>query len=134
MKRYASHFLFLSGYGYYKQYVIETEDGCVVRMFPLTEEVENVEWLPGAIILLNEEELKELNKKSTDISSQKNCSKIPEELLMNSERIIVKFRKNLLTILPLSIDGALKLFPVYFSKFDISTLLPVAGTPHKLLP
>lgn len=134
MKRYASHFLFLPGYGYYKQYVIETEDGCVVRMFPLTEEIENVEWLPGAIILLNEEELKELNKKSTDISSQKNCSKIPEELLMNSERIIVKFRKNLLTILPPSIDGALRLYPVYFSKFDISTLLPVAGTPHKLLP
>lgn len=134
MKRYASHFLFLSEYGYYKQYVIETEEGCVVRMFPLTEEIENVEWLPGAIILLNEEELKELDNKSTDISPQNKSSKIPEELLMNSERIIVKFRKNSLAILPYSIGGALRLFAVYFSKFDISTLLPVAGTPHKLLP
>lgn len=134
MKRYASHFLFLSGYGYLKQYVIETEEGCVVRMFPLTEEIENVEWLPGAIILLNEEELKELDNKFTDISPQKNSSKIPEELLMNSDRILVKFRKNLLVILPPSIDGALRLYPAYFSKFDITTLLPVAGTPHKLLP
>lgn len=134
MKRYASHFLFLSGYGYLKQYVIETEEGCVVRMFPLTEEIENVEWLPGAIILLNEEELKELDNKFTDISPQKKSSKIPEELLMNSDRILVKFRKNLLVILPPSIDGALRLYPAYFSKFDITTLLPVAGTPHKLLP
>lgn len=134
MKRYASHFLFLSGYGYYKQYVIETEEGCVVRMFPLTEEIENVEWLPGAIILLSEEEMKELDKKNTDIFSQKDYSKISEDLLINFGEIINKFQNNSLIILPPSIDGALRLFPVYFSKFDISTLLPVAGTPHKLLP
>ena len=42
MKRYASHFLFLPGHGYLKQYVVEIGEGqCVSRIFPLTEEVEN---------------------------------------------------------------------------------------------
>ena len=59
MKRFASHFLFLPAYGYLKQYAIETEEGMVVRLFPLTEEIENVEWLPGAIVLLTQNELKE---------------------------------------------------------------------------
>jgi len=59
MKRFASHFLFLPAYGYLKQYAVETEEGVVVRLFPLTEEMENVEWLPGAIVLLTQEELKE---------------------------------------------------------------------------
>lgn len=36
MKRFASHFLFLPAYGYLKQYAIETEEGMVVRLFPLT--------------------------------------------------------------------------------------------------
>ena len=54
MKRFASHFLFLPAYGYLKQYAIETEEGIVVRLFPLTEEIENVEWLPGAIVLLTQ--------------------------------------------------------------------------------
>ena len=57
MKRYASHFLFLPGHGYLKQYVVEIGEGqCVSRIFPLTEEVENTEWLPGVIALLTEVE------------------------------------------------------------------------------
>ena len=36
MKRYASHFLFLPGHGYLKQYVVEIGEGqCVSRIFPL---------------------------------------------------------------------------------------------------
>lgn len=134
MKRYATHFLFLPGHGYLKQYVVETEEGCVVQMFPLTEEIENVEWLPGAILLLNEEELKEVNKEDASITAPKNYSKIQKDLLINSDRIIVKFCKNLLAILPPLVEGALRRHPVYFSNFDITTMLPVAGTPHKLLP
>ena len=39
MKRYASHFLFLPGHGYLKQYVVEIGEGqCVSRIFPLTED------------------------------------------------------------------------------------------------
>ena len=57
MKRYASHFLFLTGHGYLIQYVVEIGEGqCVSRIFPLTEEVENTEWLPGVIALLTEVE------------------------------------------------------------------------------
>lgn len=83
MKRYASHFLFLPEQGYLKQYMVEVENGLVVNMFPLTEEVENVEWLPGAIFLTREE-------------------------------------------------GGLS--ATYFSHFDFTTMRPVAGTPHRLLP
>ena len=43
MKRFASHLILRRGYGYLKQYAIETEEGMVVRLFPLTEEIENVE-------------------------------------------------------------------------------------------
>ena len=57
MKRYASHFLFLPGMAIWKQYVVEIGEGqCVSRIFPLTEEVENTEWLPGVIALLTEGE------------------------------------------------------------------------------
>ena len=57
MKRYASHFLFLPGHGCLKQYVVEMDEGQgASRVFPLTEEVENTEWLPGVIVLLPFEE------------------------------------------------------------------------------
>ena len=53
MKRYASNFLFLPGHGCLKQYVVEMDEGQgASRVFPLTEEVENTEWLPGVIVLL----------------------------------------------------------------------------------
>ena len=111
MKRFASHFLFLPAYGYLKQYAIETEEGMVVRLFPLTEEIENVEWLPGAIVLLTQNELKEPDT----IFSLTNAS------------------RNLLITPPSFIDGSCGLMPVYFSNFDITTMLPVDGTRHKLL-
>ena len=53
IKRFASHFIFLPGYGYLKQYVVGVEEGRVVSVFPLTEEIEGVEWFPGVIVLLN---------------------------------------------------------------------------------
>ena len=56
IKRFASHFIFLPGYGYLKQYVVGVEEGRVVSVFPLTEEIEGVEWFPGVIALLNNEE------------------------------------------------------------------------------
>lgn len=114
MKRYASHFLFLPEYGYLKQYVIETEEGCVVHAFPLTEEIENVEWLPGAIVLLMSKELEEYDN--------------------DSKKAPIKFPHNLLKDFPTLVYPDYGLFPVYFSHFDITTMLPVSGTRHKLLP
>ena len=54
MKRYASHYLFLPERGYLKQHAIEVEAGRVVRIFPLSEEIEDTEWLPGVIVLHRE--------------------------------------------------------------------------------
>ncbi|WP_455585052.1 hypothetical protein [Bacteroides sp.] len=51
MKRYASHYLHVPDIGFLKQYVIELEEEYVVRFFPLTEEIESVEWMPGVIEL-----------------------------------------------------------------------------------
>ena len=39
IKRFASHFIFLPGHGYLKQYVVGVEEGQVVSAFPLTEEM-----------------------------------------------------------------------------------------------
>lgn len=51
MKRFASHYLFTPEVGFLKQYVVELEGEYVLRSFPLTEEIESVEWMPGVIEL-----------------------------------------------------------------------------------
>lgn len=133
MKRFASHFVFLPAYGYLKQYVVETAEGVAVRLFPLAEEIENVEWLPGAIVLLTQDALKELDIKLFSKSDFQSCSKTPTEFYYNSVRILLKSSQDLLKAPPPAIDGRCRLLPVYFSDFDITTMLPVAGTRHRLL-
>ena len=45
MKRFASHYLFMPDVGFIKQQVVEiTDEGVVRDTFPLTEEIESVEW------------------------------------------------------------------------------------------
>lgn len=56
MKRFASHYLYLPNKGFMKQYVIEMERGYVVNFYPLTEEIESVEWMPGVIELAPQED------------------------------------------------------------------------------
>lgn len=133
MKRFASHFLFLPAYGYLKQYVVETEEGIVVRLFPLTEEIENVEWLPGAIVLLTQEELKKLDANFISTPTFQELSKTSPEFYYNSGDVLVNFPRSFTKTPPPSIDRSCRLLPVYFSNFDITTMLPVAGTRHKLL-
>lgn len=133
MKRFASHFLFLPAYGYLKQYVVETEEGIVVRLFPLTEEIENVEWLPGAIVLLTQEELKKLDANFNSAHTFQELSKTSPEFYYSSGDVLVNFPRSFTKTPPPSIDGSCRLLPVYFSNFDIITMLPVAGTRHKLL-
>ena len=54
MKRFASHYLLIPGVGFVKQQVVEISDeGVAQNIFPLNEEVESVEWLPGLIVLLS---------------------------------------------------------------------------------
>lgn len=52
--RYAAHYVYLSGCGYLKKHGIEVIDGHVTRIFSLVEEIEDTEWLPGVIALLEE--------------------------------------------------------------------------------
>jgi hypothetical protein len=57
IKRYASHFLLLPEYGFLKLCVVEIGlEGDVLRVFPLLEELETVEWHPGVILLSEKEE------------------------------------------------------------------------------
>ncbi|WP_321331471.1 hypothetical protein [uncultured Bacteroides sp.] len=56
MKRFASHYLLLPGYGLLKQYVIETEGEYVIRVFSLSEESECVQWMPGVTFLFPKQE------------------------------------------------------------------------------
>ena len=52
MKRFASHYLLIPDIGFIKQQVVEINDeGIVQNIFPLTEEIESVEWMPGVIVL-----------------------------------------------------------------------------------
>lgn len=52
MRRLASNYIYLPELCFLKRYVIEVDAGRVLRLFPLIEEVEDTEWLPGVIVLL----------------------------------------------------------------------------------
>lgn len=113
MKRYASHFLFLPGHGYLRRYAIEMEEGVVVRLFPLTEEVENTEWMPGVIALLSSAETR-LKKEDSEP--------------------IFKGCRNLLGALPPDMEGTLPfLTPYLYFPFCFTTMQPVAGTQRRRL-
>ena len=113
IKRFASHFIFLPGYGYLKQYVVGVEEGQVVSAFPLTEEIEGVEWFPGVIALLNNEE--DISKGYSGIFQESNevLEELPEVFCQET--------------FPSGINAYL-LYP-----FNFTTMLPVGGTRHRLL-
>ena len=63
MKRFASHYLLIPAVGYMKQQVVEiTDEGVVRGVFPLTEEIESVEWMPGVIVLLSESQMEKTSQ------------------------------------------------------------------------
>ena len=84
IKRFASHFIFLPGHGYLKQYVVGVEEGQVLSAFPLTEEIEGVEWFPGVIALWNNEE--DISEGYSGIFQKAN------EVLQNFRKFSVKKR------------------------------------------
>lgn len=56
MKRFASHYLYLMGYGFLKRYVVEVNnDGIVRSLSPLVVEAESIAWSPGVIALIPSE-------------------------------------------------------------------------------
>ena len=113
IKRFASHFIFLPGYGYLKQYVVGVEEGRVVSVFPLTEEIEGVEWFTRVIVLLNnEEDISEgysgIFQKSSEVLEE-----LPEVFCQET--------------FPSGISAYL------FYPFDFTTMQPVGGTRHRPL-
>ena len=116
MKRYASHYLLLPSVGVVKQYVIELlPDGSICRTFPLLEEIESAEWLPGIIVLLTAGEAEFL-------LSQKelfNVSSVSDDCFSDA--------------LQAMICNGTHLFPYWFYPFDFISMQPVAETRHRLL-
>ena len=124
MKRFAAHYLLLPDVGFIRQQVVEIADEGYVRdVFPLTEEIESVEWMPGLIALLPVNEIKNTEMFSKNIpvfqfnlpvvSDQ--TSSCPKEFLAVSE------------------ERGEVLFPYLFYPFDFTSMQPVAGTRHRLL-
>ena len=125
MKRYAAHYLFLPGTGFLKQFVVEMVNEQLTRVFPLEEEVENTEWLPGVIALLTEEEIAYLNENpffetagEAPISFGELFTKHQEILLKQPQEVEDKLPRRL---------------PYLLYPFDFIAMRPVAETRHKLL-
>ena len=121
MKRFASHYLLIPAVGYMKQQVVEiTDEGVVRGVFPLTEEIESVEWMPGVIVLLSESQVEKIKNtgmilKNILPSVSNQSSQCFNEYLQEAEK-----------------KGE-ALFPYLFYPFDFTSMQPVDGTRHRLL-
>lgn len=124
MKRFAAHYLLLPDVGFIKQQVIEiADDGHVCHIFPLTEEIESVEWMPGLIALFPENEIK-----NTEMF-EKNIPVFQFNLPIVSDQTSPCFRE----FFAASEKRGEVLFPYLFYPFDFTSMQPVAGTRHRLL-
>ena len=123
MKRFAAHYLFLPGIGFIKQHVVEVEGGSAQVVFPLTEEIESVEWLPGVIALLSTNEIKNIGMIFTNIPMFE--SNLPYVSNQSSQCFF--------KVLEESLQKSKTLYPYLFYPFDFISMQPVAGTRHRLL-
>lgn len=104
MKRFSAHYLWHPRSGFLKQQVVEIEAGRVSNVFPLTEEIEAVEWLPGVIVL-----------SPTDSATEHAIRRMFQEGPTDKENL----------------DEAY--FSYWLHPFDFTSMKPVAETRHKLL-
>ena len=127
MKRFASHYLFMPDVGFIKQQVVEiTDEGVVRDTFPLTEEIESVEWMPGVIVLLPADQLEEIKNTGMILKNIPVFQINPSNILNQSSRCFEESLKELK-------EKGEVFFPVLFYPFDFSSMQPVAGTRHRLL-
>ena len=127
MKRFASHYLLIPAVGYMKQQVVEiTDEGVVRGVFPLTEEIESVEWMPGVIVLLFESQMEEIKNTGMVV---KNIPVFQQNLPV----LIVASSCTLNDFLDTSRKSGEVLFPYLFYPFDFTSMRPVDGTRHRLL-
>ena len=127
MKRFASHYLFMPDVGFIKQQVVEiTDEGVVRDTFPLTEEIESVEWMPGVIVLLPADQLEEIKNTGMILKNIPVFQINPSIILNQSSRCFEESLKELK-------EKGEVLFPVLFYPFDFISMQPVDGTRHRLL-
>lgn len=127
MKRFASHYLLIPAVGFMKQQVVEiTGEGIVRDVFPLTEEIESVEWMPGVIALLSENQMEEIKNtgmifKNIPVFSS-NLPNVPNQSSQCFNEYLQEAEKK-----------GEALFPYLFYPFDFTSMQPVDGTRHRLL-
>ena len=127
MKRFASHYLFMPDVGFIKQQVVEiTDEGVVRDTFPLTEEIESVEWMPGVIVLLPADQLEEIKNTGMILKNIPVFQINPSNILNQSSRCFEESLKELK-------EKGEVLFPFLFYPFDFISMQPVDGTRHRLL-
>ena len=127
MKCFASHYLLIPAVGYMKQQVVEiTDEGVVRGVFPLTEEIESVEWMPGVIVLLSESQMEEIKNTGMILKNIPVFQINPYNILNQSSRCFEVSLKELK-------EKGEVLFPVLFYPFDFISMQPVDGTRHRLL-
>lgn len=106
MIRYAAHYVYLPGYGFLKQYVVEIREGRITGLFPLASEIENTEWQPGVIVIVTSEE---------DVDG-------------------LSFGEGLLGGVPSDVAGRLAdCIPVLLFPFDFTKMAPACGTQRRQL-
>ena len=124
MKRFAAHYLLLPDVGFIRQQVVEIADEGYARdIFPLTEEIESVEWMPGLIALLPDNEIKntEMFEKNIPVF-QINLSSVSNQSSQCFNEYLQEAEKK-----------GEALFPYLFYPFDFTSMQPVDGTRHRLL-
>mgnify|MGYP001530259895 FL=1 len=113
--------------GFIKQQVVEiTDEGVVRDTFPLTEEIESVEWMPGVIVLLPADQLEEIKNTGMIFKNIPVFQINPSNILNQSSRCFEESLKELK-------EKGEVLFPVLFYPFDFISMQPVDGTRHRLL-
>ena len=113
--------------GFIKQQVVEiTDEGVVRDTFPLTEEIESVEWMPGGIVLLPADQLEEIKNTGMILKNIPVFQINPSNILNQSSRCFEESLKELK-------EKGEVLFPVLFYPFDFISMQPVDGTRHRLL-
>lgn len=129
MKKFAAHYLLIPEIGYIKHFVIEVDsNGMCCTISPLNVEIENVEWYPGVIALVDHSLL--INKEIKGSTSKKEVDPL------------ISFNLDLFTcdkidnyeILNNALKEAGKLYiPYLLYPFDFNLMQPVAETLHRQL-
>lgn len=127
MKRFASHYLLMPDVGFMKQQVVEINDeGVAQSIFPLTEEIESVEWMPGVIVLFSARQMEEIKNTGMILKNipvfQSNLPIVSNQSSQYSSELLGESKRR-----------GEALLPYLFYPFDFISMQPVDGTRHRLL-